>query len=104
MKASDLPQLAQFFGGWFHQDWTEEGSDWPTDVVRAYMQEETPKAVRKSIKEIEALLASRLPPTQMRRLIGDELGCAYDPTADGKTFRAWLREVHEILRKSQAKK
>ena len=56
-----------------------------------------------TVKEIDALLASRLPPAQMRRLLADELGCAYDPTLDGKTFRAWLREVHEILRRAQAK-
>jgi len=104
MKASDLPQLTQFFGGWFHQDWMEEGSDSPAEVARTYASDETPKAVREAMREIENLLASRLPPTQMRRLIGDELGCAYDPTQDGKTYRAWLREVHEILRRSQNKK
>jgi hypothetical protein len=103
MKARDLPQLTQFFGGWFHQDWTEEGSDSPADVVRAYAKDETPKAVRESTREIETLLASRLPPAQMRRMVADDLGCAYDPTQDGKSYRAWLREVHEILRKAQAK-
>ncbi len=101
MKARDLPQLAQFLGGWFHQDWPDEGYASPADVVRAYAREETPQAVRATMKEIDSLLASRLPPTQMRRLLVDELGCAYDPTADGKTFRSWLREVHEILRKTK---
>lgn len=103
MKVRDLPQLAQFLGGWFHQDWMDEGYKSAAEVVRAYARDEMPGTVRESMKEIEALLASRLPPVQMRRLLADDLGCAYDPTADGKTFRAWLREVHEILRRAQAK-
>jgi hypothetical protein len=101
MNASDLPQLGQFLGAWFHQDWTEEGHTSPMDVVRAYARDETPKVVRETIKEIEALLASRLAPAQMRRLVADDLGCAYDPTIDGKTIRAWLREVNGILHKAK---
>jgi hypothetical protein len=104
MKPRDLPRLTQFFGGWFHQDWIEEGSESPADVVRAYAREEVPETVRGAVRELELLLASRLPPTQMRRLIGDDLGCAYDPTLDGKSYRAWLREVQELLRKAQSKK
>jgi hypothetical protein len=104
MNAHELPQLAQFFGGWFHQDWTDEGSDLPGDVVRRYAREETPRTVRSTMEEIDRLLASRLPPAQMRRLMVDELGCAYDPTLEGKTFRAWLREVRKLLRMPQAKK
>jgi len=100
MNASDLPRLGQFFGAWFHQDWIEEGYASPVEVVRAFARDETPKVVRETIKEIEALLASRLAPAQMRRLIADDLGCAYDPTMEGKTFRAWLREVSRILRKA----
>jgi hypothetical protein len=103
MTARDLPRLTQFFGGWFHQDWTEEGSESPADVVRAFARDETPKIVREAIKEIAVLLASRLTPTQMRRLIGDDLGCAYDPTLEGKSFRTWLREVHGLLQRARAK-
>ena len=102
MNASNLPQLGQFFGAWFHQDWTEEGYASPMEVVRASGGRTTPKVVRETIKEIEALLARRLAPAQMRRgLIADDLGCAYDPATDGKTFRVWLREVNGILRKAK---
>ncbi len=101
MTASDLPQLGQFFGAWFHQDWTEEGSASPAAVVRAFARDETPKVVRETIKEIDALLASRLTPAKMRRLIADDLGCAYDPTTEGKTVRAWLHEVNAILRQAK---
>jgi hypothetical protein len=104
MKARDLPRLTQFFGGWFHQDWTEEGTESPADVVRAYARDETPETVREARQELESLLVSRLPPTQMRRLICDDLGCAYDPTLEGKSFRAWLREVQELLCKLQAER
>lgn len=103
MNARELPLLTQFLGGWFHQDWADEGHATPADVVRAYAKDETPKAVSGTILEIDKLLSLRLPPTQMRRLLGDELGCAYDPTLDGKTFRAWLRDVHGILKKTQTK-
>ncbi len=103
MTARDFPQLTQFLGGWFHQDWADEGHATAADVVHAYLRDESPKVVRGTILEIEKLLALRLPPTQMRRLLGDDLGCAYDPTLEGKTFRAWLREVHGVLRKSQSK-
>jgi CdiI immunity protein len=71
-------------------------------AVPSPRRDETPKVVRETIKEIDALLASRLPPAQMRRLIADDLGCAYDPATDGKTIRAWLREVNGILRKAKA--
>ena len=69
--------------------------------MRTYAREETPLAVRETMKEIESLLASRPSPTEMRRLLLDDLGCAYDPTLDGKSFRAWLREVNKILQKAK---
>lgn len=97
MKAVDFPNLTQFLGGWFHQDWLDEGYENPEDVVRAYAKDESSKAVRGTMAEIEKLLAHKLPPTQMRRLLGDDLGCAYDPTVEDKTYRAWLREVLVLL-------
>ena len=97
MKASDFPCLTQFLGGWFHQDWLDEGYAAPEDVVQAYARDESAKAVRGVMHEIDKLLALRLPPIQMRRLLGDDLGCAYDPTMEDKTYRAWLREVHTLL-------
>ena len=97
MTARDLPQLTQFLGGWFHQDWADEGHATAADVVHAYVRDESPKVVRGTILEIEKLLAHKSPPTQMRRLLGDDLGCAYDPTVEDKTYRAWLREVLVLL-------
>lgn len=104
MNASDLPHLAQFFGGWFHQDWIDDGYATPADVVRDYIKSETPEMVQETYKELSTLLAARLTPHQMGNLVGDALACAYDPAADGKSWRAWLREVEKLMRPTQAKR
>ena len=38
------------------------------------------------------------------RLIGDALGCAYDPATEGKSWRSWLREIEKQMRPTQAKR
>ena len=104
MNANDYPHLAQFFGGWFHQDWMDDGYATPADVVRDYIKCETPEMVHETYRELSELLSGRLTPNQMTKLIGDALGCAYDPAADGKSWRSWLREIEKLMRPTQAKR
>ena len=52
------------------------------------------------VAEIHQLLSRRFPPARLRHLLGAELGLAYDPTAEGRSFEAWLEETARLLSES----
>jgi hypothetical protein len=88
------PELHQFFGGSFHQDWTldHETAD---DVVQAFVAEATPHERLMVARALKDLLD--LPDESLGEAIF-ALGAYYDPTADGLTVRQWLESlVRNIL-------
>lgn len=55
MIVDQLPNLAQFFGAYFHQDWDLEADD-ALGVIRNYMKETNFPSTQQTIKEIEQLI------------------------------------------------
>ncbi len=97
------PRLLGLLADWLHEGWPDEGHATPLDAVRAFAEGTSRLAMRGVIAEIHQLLARKLPETALRRIVCEELGCDYDPTADGLTFPEWLLSVAEVLREKSGK-
>lgn len=93
--STNLPNLDEIFGGYFHQDWQDDA---PTamGIVDRYLSEWPQAEVASAADELQALLAS----ATEEELAGwlKALGSYYAPTADGLTCRNWLDQVLKKLR------
>jgi hypothetical protein len=82
-------RLHQFFGGYFHQDWGADGASSWSDVVDAYLAENT--------LEDAASLRDALRAWVTDGQLGDLASCDYDPRAEGLTERAWVAMIAEYI-------
>ena len=92
---SDYPALENFLAAYFHQDWALEQST-PEAVVDYFRDSESPEQVAATREDLARLLARDLDDDAL----GDaarRLGCEYDPTRDGGTWRGWLQDVQARL-------
>jgi hypothetical protein len=89
------PNLDDFFGTYFHQDWREDAAT-AIGIVERYLAEWPPEEVLAAAQELRRLLAET--PTEadlidkMRRL-----GCFYNPQSDGLSYGDWLRQIYQLL-------
>jgi hypothetical protein len=91
--ASTFPQLRQFLGGYFHQDWVVEHGTWE-EVVDDFIAESTRHAVLESAAELRDLLAAGLGDSELATVL-ERLGCSVDPAALHLSAGDWLRELLE---------
>lgn len=97
MTADRSNPLFQFFAGWFHQDWSYDGS--PDDVLTAFLAEpHAPGELDRLAAQIDAFAAGHADDEALERALGDELGCDYVPSGDGISPRAWLTHVASRMR------
>ena len=94
MIVENYPCLEQFFGSYFHQDWDIE-HDEPSDVIRAYLENEPLEQIRKVGLELKSLLSSCDDEELVRCLF--ELGCYYDPLDDFTSISVWLKLIYEDI-------
>ncbi|OHU71841.1 hypothetical protein BKG86_01900 [Mycobacteroides chelonae] len=91
--------LFQFFGGYFHQDWNIEASDWQ-GVVDNYVNDGPfPERIQAVAREIDNLRMSRAEPDLSQFLL-DTVYLGYFPQT--QTFTEWLGQVAERLRQKAA--
>jgi hypothetical protein len=96
MKTQEFPTLVQFFGGYFHQDWVDEFSD-PEAAIAAFVSGASTDAIRSACDELSrAVLLARQGAEGPQRFL-HELGCYYDPAADGLAVPDWLEWVRKKL-------
>ena len=86
-------RLAQFFSGYFNQDWDVTGAESWMEVLDEYVSSVSRSAVagtRDDIREwlLEAGAGKELPV---------EFGCDYDPRADGMGELEWAKAVADYL-------
>ncbi len=93
--ASAFPQLRQFLGGYFHQDWVVEHATWE-EVVDDFIAESPRHAVLESAAELRDLLAAELSDDDLATVL-ERLGCSVDPLALHLSTGEWLRHVLERL-------
>jgi hypothetical protein len=96
MKIDEYPTLFQFLGGYFHQDWVVDYSA-PEAVIAAFKKEASAESIRSACDELsQAVLLTRQGAEDPQRFL-HELGCYYDPAADGLAVPDWLEQVRKKL-------
>ncbi|SRR6266851_374752 len=90
--------LAQFFGGYFHEDWKLDAKS-PSEVVDAYRKDFNSEQRLVLSKAILEYSQSFCLDSELRSGLFHELGCYYDPSADGLSTRDWLQSVSSQLLK-----
>ena len=92
---SDYPHLENFLAAYFHQDWQTEHAK-PEGVIDYYRESESPAQVEAAAEDIARLLSHDHDEAALGAIAGG-MGCEYDPTEDGATWRAWLQRLHDLL-------
>jgi hypothetical protein len=90
---SDMPNIEEFLGGYFHQDWMEDA---PTSisVVEQYLNEWPVEGITKASNELNVLLMHS--DDEMAHYL-KEMGCEYYPVGDGFSYREWLNQLADRL-------
>lgn len=89
------PTLENFFAAYFHQDWAAEHAT-ADAVIDFYRDHESPDQVDGARAELDALLGKELDEAALGARV-TALGCEYDPTRDGQTWRGWLQRLAQRL-------
>jgi hypothetical protein len=90
-----MHNLRLLLQGYLHADWLDEYGD-PWKAVEDFARSE-PQAGRELLREIDALLGEDRSESELRHLIGVELGSGYLPDADGWAYADWLKEVRDRI-------
>ncbi|MHA3739265.1 contact-dependent growth inhibition system immunity protein [Pseudomonas sp. Eth.TT006] len=99
MTNEEFPQLFQFLGAYFHEDWMSE-FDFADDVVRSFIADSEVSAILDVIKEIEAVLALDLTEQEIRDFVLAEMGCSYCYWHDWQDGNHWLQHVLVTLQRT----
>jgi CdiI immunity protein len=91
-----FPDLYQFFGGRFNQDWDLDAPD-DSGVIKRFKSEEPPEFVHAVREQLHALIRLELPEDELQTVVWRDLGCYFDPTYDGGSMRAWVLSVADRL-------
>jgi hypothetical protein len=95
MITQNYPALSQFLGAYLHQDWPEEFST-PEAAVEAFRRREPADSVRAVCAELEQATRDAQQSADPSRLLS-ELGCYYNPQADGRSVSEWFTQVRKAL-------
>ena len=88
---ASYPQLRQFLGGYFHQDWPLDSVRWE-DVADDFVAESTRSSVAQTADELRWLLAQPLSGEDTEAVL-EGLGCNVNPAAFDFGARAWLEAL-----------
>lgn len=92
--------LESFFSGYFHEDWDLD-ADTTEDVARLYRSQVSAQKATEIADEIGQLLDDLLSEEDLQKFLFERLGCYYDPTLDGQTFREWLETLARLMRNNR---
>jgi hypothetical protein len=95
MKTADYPALSQFLGAYFHQDWRDEYPD-SSAAVAAYRHHEPSEDVRAACIELDRVIGDLRQSSDPLRELYD-LGCYFNPRAEGRSVCEWLASVRAEL-------
>nr|WP_102359047.1 contact-dependent growth inhibition system immunity protein [Pseudomonas sp. AD21] len=100
MTNEEFPQLFQFLGAYFHEDWMGE-FDVADDVVKSFIADSEACVILDVIKETEAALALDLAEEDIRDFLLTEMGCSYCYWHEWQDGITWLKHVLVILQTSK---
>ncbi len=91
-----FPDLEQFFGCYFHEDWMDEYEN-EEMAIKGYVDDDGPEAAHNVAHELDKLLELELPEAELEGAMYRELHCYYAPEPDGISMSEWLRWVRSML-------
>ncbi|POA27311.1 MULTISPECIES: contact-dependent growth inhibition system immunity protein [unclassified Pseudomonas] len=87
-----LSQLHDFFGAYFHQDWTLE-YEAPEQVIDAFLADSDPEDLMLVRQELNALLNQKKDELELREYLLKELSCYYCYWNAWESGELWLRYI-----------
>lgn len=96
MINANFYELGQILGGYLHQDWGDEFESDRAALSEA-VKSEPAQNIAAAISQIEFLLGAPLTERELGEFLIRPLGCYFDPSAKGMTYRQWLADVHDAL-------
>jgi hypothetical protein len=87
--------LSNFFGGYFHQDWTV-GASSADEVIEKFVLDATPEEMRTVVAEINRLLEMKASDVDLENALRT-FGSAYYFKADGFSASQWLKHIRTRL-------
>ena len=96
MTPNSYPDLVQFFGCYFHQDFLSE-FDNAEGALNEFLAEEPNEWIRSTLAELDLFFEHRPDEETAERLLS-ELGCVYFPPADGIAVLDWMHHLRNRLR------
>ncbi|WP_123533148.1 contact-dependent growth inhibition system immunity protein [Pseudomonas fluorescens] len=92
----DFPEIHDFFGSYFHQDWREE-HETADQVINDFLQASDKGTLRLVRNELQSLLLEKKDELSLRAYLLKELSCYYCYWNEGVTGELWLRQIAEKL-------
>ncbi|RON17412.1 contact-dependent growth inhibition system immunity protein [Pseudomonas frederiksbergensis] len=92
----EFPELHDFFGAYFHQDWTVE-HDTAEQVIDAFLADSDPGDLRVVRQELNVLLDQRKDELVLREYLLKELSCYYCYWIAWESGEFWLRHIADRL-------
>jgi hypothetical protein len=90
------PELLNFFGAYFNQDFEEYGRT-DDEVIATYSRQQRPEKRRRVVANLEALLKSVQSEEQLQIALEDFCSAYYlDP--DTQSARDWLERIRDLLK------
>lgn len=85
-------ELHNFFGSYFHQDWTVE-YETAEQILDAFLTESHINELMKVQRELNALLAQKLDEPTLRNHLLRNLSCYYCYWISWESGESWLRHI-----------
>jgi hypothetical protein len=89
---SEFPELHDFFGAYFHQDWTAEYEN-PEQVLDAFLHESDSESLLLALQELNQLLDRNKGELALREYLMKELSCYYSYWNSWESAESWLRHI-----------
>jgi hypothetical protein len=92
----ELPELHDFFGAYFHQDWLIE-YDTPDKIIADFLQTSDPEIILSVCKELQSLLSQNKDELALRNYLLRNLSCYYCYWNEWASGQEWLNHVLAVL-------
>jgi len=87
-----FPELHDFFGAYFHQDWPAEYQT-AEQALDAFLAESDLEILETVLQELGVLLKQRKTECEMKEYLLRELSCYYSYWTAWETSEAWLHDI-----------
>ncbi|MFU2330434.1 contact-dependent growth inhibition system immunity protein [Pseudomonas sp. NFX98] len=94
--SKEFPEIHDFFGAYFHQDWAVE-HDTAEQVIDSFLADSDPEDLVKVQHELNVLLEQNKDESVLREYLLKELSCYYCYWRAWESGEAWLRHIANKL-------